>query len=98
MLTSYIILYTAWKVSKYGDFSGPYFPVFNPNTGKYGPEKTSYLDNFHAVVWQGNSICVWQSQEVILHEDTKELELAIKTYLTLYNTVSGLIFEFAIYV
>ena len=22
--------------------------VFSPNTGKYGPEKTSYLDTFHA--------------------------------------------------
>ena len=22
--------------------------VFSPNTGKYGPEKTLYLDNFHA--------------------------------------------------
>ena len=33
---------TAWKVSKYGDFSGP-------NTGKYGPEKTPYLDTFHAL-------------------------------------------------
>ena len=44
---------TAWRVSKYGDFSGPYFPhsdwirrgtdylsVFSPNEGKYGPEKT----------------------------------------------------------
>ena len=29
-------------MSKYGDFSGP-------NTGKYGPEKTPYLDTFHAV-------------------------------------------------
>ena len=26
------------------------FPVFSPNAGKYGPEKTSYLDNFHAVI------------------------------------------------
>ena len=26
------------KVSKYGLISGPYFPVFSPNTGKYGPE------------------------------------------------------------
>ena len=33
---------TAWKVSKYGGFSGP-------NTGKYGPEKTPYLDIFHTV-------------------------------------------------
>ena len=55
---------TAWKVSKYGFFSGPYFPVFglnaeiysksvnlriHPNRGKYGPEKTPYLDTFHTV-------------------------------------------------
>ena len=33
---------TAKKVSKYGVFSGP-------NAGKYGPEKTPYLDTFHAV-------------------------------------------------
>ena len=42
-------LYSAWKLSKYGVFSSPYFPVFSPNTGKYGPEITPYLDNFHAV-------------------------------------------------
>ena len=34
---------------KYGVFSGLYFPVFRPNIGKYGPEKTPYLDTFHAV-------------------------------------------------
>ena len=33
---------TASKVSKYGVFSCPYFPVF-------GPEKTPYLDTFYAV-------------------------------------------------
>ena len=27
----------------------PYFSVFSPNTGKYGPEITPYLDTFHAV-------------------------------------------------
>ena len=26
-----------------------YLSVFSPNAGKYGPEKTPYLDNFHAV-------------------------------------------------
>ena len=41
--------HTAWKVSKYGVFSGLYFPVFRPNAGKYGPEKTPYLVTFHAV-------------------------------------------------
>ena len=53
---------TAEKVSKYGVFSDPYIPafglntrdtkylfIFNPNVGKYGPEKTPYLDTFHAV-------------------------------------------------
>ena len=35
-------LTTGWKLSRYGVFSGPYFPVF-------GPEKTPYLDTFHAV-------------------------------------------------
>ena len=52
-------LVTVRNVSKYGVFSGPYFPVFglntylsvfSPSAGKYGPEKTSYLDKFHAVV------------------------------------------------
>ena len=33
---------TAWKVSKYRLFFGPYFLVF-------GPEKTAYLDIFYAV-------------------------------------------------
>ena len=47
-------------MSKYGIFSGPYFAVFglnmeqylsvfSPNAGKYGPEKTPYLDTFYAV-------------------------------------------------
>ena len=40
-----LISQTAWKVSKYGVYSGPYFPVFSPNT-----EKTPYLDTFHAVL------------------------------------------------
>ena len=43
---------TALKVSKCRVISGPYFPVFGLNTGKYGPEITRYLDTFHAVwVW-----------------------------------------------
>ena len=37
-------------MSKYGVYSGAYFSVFSPNAGKYGPEKTPYLDTFHAVL------------------------------------------------
>ena len=50
---------TAWKVTKYGVISGPYFPAFglntsylsvsSPNVGRYGPEITPYLDTFQAV-------------------------------------------------
>ena len=36
-------------MSKYEVVSGPYFPAFGPNTGKYGPEITPCLDIFHAV-------------------------------------------------
>ena len=34
-----------WSVFSYIPIS-----VFNPNTGKYGPEITPYLDTFHAVI------------------------------------------------
>ena len=37
------------KLSKYGVFSGPYFTVFNLNTGNYRPEKIPDLDTFNAV-------------------------------------------------
>ena len=36
-------------MSKYPVISGPYFPVFDLNTGKYGPEITPYLDTSHSV-------------------------------------------------
>ena len=49
-------------MSKYGVFSGPYFPVFELNTeiynvnlriqfeyGEIRPEKTPYVETFHAV-------------------------------------------------
>ena len=32
------------------NISGPYFPAFGLNTGKYGPEIPPYLDTFHAGV------------------------------------------------
>ena len=55
-------LITAWKVSKYGVFSSPYFPAFGLDTERYGvslriksecgkirSRKIPYLDTFHAV-------------------------------------------------
>ena len=43
-------------MSKDEVFSGPYFLAFSPNTGKYGPEKTPYLDTFHAMYFNPNAI------------------------------------------
>ena len=40
---------TEWKLFKYGVCFGPYFLVFSPNTGKYGPEETPYGDTSHEV-------------------------------------------------
>ena len=40
------VSFTASKVSKYGVFSGLYFPVLGLNAGKYGAEKPPYLDTF----------------------------------------------------
>ena len=40
----YVNTSSAWKVSKYGVFSGP-------NPAKYGPEKTLHLDTLHVVVY-----------------------------------------------
>ena len=40
----------AWRVSKYGVISGPHFALFSPNTRKYRPEITPYLDTFYAVL------------------------------------------------
>ena len=68
-----------WKVSKYGVFSGPYFPAFGLNTEntfpkilsqnarKYGPEKTPYLEIFHAVRYFRNS----GSYRVWIHTETR---------------------------
>ena len=56
----FFVYYTAWKVSKYGVISGP-------NTGKYGPEITPYLDTFHAVLVNIGSIKV---NETLIHIDS----------------------------
>ena len=35
-------------------FTGPCFPVFGLNTGKFGPGKAPYLETFYAVISQNN--------------------------------------------
>ena len=61
---------TAWKVSKCGFISGPYFPVFSRNTGKYGPQITPYLDTFDVVHFTRKAIDLfaWRNQSNMLVE------------------------------
>ena len=58
-----VLCCTAWKVSKYGVISGP-------NTGKYGPVITPYLETFHAVLIHQNKYrkkCYfsWRSKDLL---------------------------------
>ena len=55
---------SARKVFKYGVSSGPYFPVFGLNTGKYGPGKTLYLRTFHTVCYIIDLFFIW----IFFHE------------------------------
>ena len=50
LLGHFTLTYTMWKVSRYETFSGPYFLVFSPNMGKYGPEKTLISEKFYALL------------------------------------------------
>ena len=47
------IVTTAWKESKYVVFSSPYYPAL----GKYGPEKSPYLETFYAVYYLAGTSC-----------------------------------------
>ena len=51
---------TAWKVSNYVVFSGPYFPVFSPNTGKFEPGKPLHLGTFQVVKTDDDGNGCWR--------------------------------------
>ena len=45
-----------------------FWSVFSPNAGKYGPEKTPYLDTFHAVYQSKTSAhktCDWEIRKTL---------------------------------
>ena len=52
-----------WKVSKYGVFSGPYFPVFGLNTEIYG---VIYLTSFQEVLKRKVSATKILEDEIII--------------------------------
>ena len=58
---------TAWKVSKYEVFCGPYFSVFSPNTEKYGPEKKSVFGHFSRHEIETLFVEVQVSLSILIH-------------------------------
>ena len=76
-------------MSIYGNFSGPFFPVFGLNTGKFGPEKTLYLNTFHAVEALLND----KSLNTVLGGECYFVHLSfiliVTTYLTDYEPPFG---------
>ena len=67
MWNSWKILHTVWKVSKYRVFS-------DPNTGKYGPEETPYLDTFHTETIKAG---ILQLENMRVEPGSCELQLAV---------------------
>ena len=66
----------------------PYLSVFSPNAGKYEPEKSPYLDSFHAVLW---TINLWVQNKIttiwslVFHMNSSEKDFHMKT-LVISNT------------
>ena len=89
-----------YEVSRYGVFSGPHFPVFGLNTGKYGPEKTPYLDTFYAVVVLFLGVDIFPVPQVfrVVSEDTgtnklrRILQISLISFVVFATIVVVLLF------
>ena len=61
-----------------------FWSVLSPNTGKFGPETTPYLDTFHAVnLYKNNQPQTWPCEflkflEVVNMKKWKKLEIFLK--------------------
>ena len=52
--------------TEYGDLR-PEIYVFSPNIGEYGPEKTPYLETFHALHFESQSIFIAVTNYLFYH-------------------------------
>ena len=81
-------------MSKYEVFSGPYFPALIPNTEKYGPGKTPYLDTFHAVGSILNDLMAQYGLIQIIHEPTHILESSVSCIDLVFTSRGKLGYQF----
>ena len=79
-----------WKVSKYGIISDPYFPVFSPNTRKYGPEKTSQVYDQKRKIFRNNSFVLVHSSTKKIYNEQLTLNSSVQLYhMTEYDIISS---------
>ena len=79
---------TAWKVSKYGVFSGRYFPVFGLNTEIYGVDL--HIPSEYRKIWtRKNSAFGFFSRSVtaLITKTTWKIVLLLTTLTTLILTI-----------
>ena len=77
-------------MSKYEVFSGPYFPVFSSNTGKYVTEITPYFDTFNAV--NSYKLSLWEFHLILqINITVKEIAELKKNWFCKYDRKLNLI-------
>ena len=81
--------FAEWKVSKYGVFSGPYFPVFWLNTGKYGKHpvkriqiRSFFWSLFFRIPTEYGEILSISPFSVRMRENTDQQKLRIWKFFT----------------
>ena len=81
--------FAEWKVSKNGIFSGPYFPVFRLNTGKYGKHRVKriqirsfFWSLFFRIPTEYGEILSISPFSVRMRENTDQQKLRIWKFFT----------------
>ena len=78
-------------MSKHEVISGAYFPVFGLNTGKYGPEITSYLNTSRSVEYisdvRGKKLTKFSLNKQKLAPDNQQWyhKMDIQSYINAYK-------------
>ena len=75
--------FTAWKVSKYGVFSGPYFPVFRLNSKIYG--ENHCIQSEYRKIHTRKKICIWTLFKQCLLEVWLYLEKILTNCILLFT-------------
>ena len=84
---------TVWKVSKYGVFSGPYFPIFGLNTETYGVNL--HIPSKYGKIRTRKNSVLDTSHAVLMNKKYKKIYRAfnyIENFLILASTVTGCVY------